>query len=327
VATETLIFDLPGLLQLDQVSNQTSVSWKRTLKKVRLSTLGTAPAGADIKVKLRLAAVAQATEYSLPAGLKYAENIAADVEIAADTLHDFIISANGNNTGSDLKVEAEFEVAINVLGGSTTDLGLGTLGQLKRFLINDSVVAETTYDEAITAIGKGVASLFDRYLNRTLKRSETAVEDFRGNTDLLLLGRYPVESVASIGLQEVGESTFTTQTDIIDTVGLNSGVLQLVAQLGTKNSRIRVSYAGGYWYDASDDGTGTLPTGATELPADLQQAWLLMCQHIWTSRDIKGVVHTNAAVPGFQFINTRLSTLDLLPLVKSALDPYRRLML
>jgi hypothetical protein len=319
---ETIIFDLPGLLTLDQVSNQTSVSWKRTLTKVKLSTLGIAPSGSDIKVKLRLAEVAQAAEYTLPAGLKFAENTAS-VEIAASTLHDFIVSATGN--ASDLRVECEFEVAVNVLGGSTTDCGLGTLGELKRFLISPADVAETTYEEAIAAIGRGVAGLFDQYCNRTLKRGASITEDFRAGTDLILLGRYPIESVASVSLKSTGESTFTTQTDIIDTVGLNSGILQLVSELGTHRDQIRVTYTGGYWYDTTDDGTGTQPTGAALLPYDLKLAWLTQCQHVWTSRDIKGVVHTNAAVPGFQSTNTRLSLLDLVPAVKGTLDLYRRL--
>jgi hypothetical protein len=323
VATERITFDLPGALVPDQVSQQVRADYKRTLKKVRLSTAGIQPSGAAVVVKLRLAESAQAAEYTLPAGLKSAENTALDVEVAADTWHDFIVTAAGN--ASDLKVEAEFAVAVNVLGGSTTDCGLGTLGELKRFLISDADVAETTYDEAITAIGRGVAAMFDAHCNRTFKRGVGITEDFRGHTDLLLLARYPVESVASIGLQEVGESAFTTQTDIIDTIGLNSGVLQFVAELGTKNSRVRVTYTGGFWYDNTDDGTGSQPSGATLLPADLKQAWLLQCQHIWTSRDIKGVVHTNANVPGFNSINTRLSLLDLAPVVKETLQRYRRL--
>jgi hypothetical protein len=323
MATERITFDLPGALVLDQVSQQVRASYKRTLKTVRISTAGVQPSGSDVKVKLRLAEVAQATEYSLPAGLKSAENTAADVEVAANTWHDFVVSATGD--ASDVKIEAEFEVAVNIAGGSTTDLNLGTLGQLKRRLINAGEVADTTYDETITAIGRGMAALFDTYCNRTLKRGVSITEDFRGNTDLLLLARYPVESVASIGLQEVGESTFTTQTDIVDTVGLNSGVLQLVSQLGTKNSRIRVTYSGGYWYDNTDDGTGSLPSGATLLPYDLQDAWFLACQHVWTSLDIKGVAHTSAKVPGYEFINTRLSLLDLPPLIKTVLNQYRRL--
>lgn len=316
---EIITFDLPGLLTLDQVSNQTSVSWKRTLTKVRLSTLGIAPSGSDLKVKLRLAEVAQATEYTLPAGLKFAENNAS-VEIAADTLHDFIVTAHAS--AADLKVECEFEVAA-ALATNTTDVGLGTLGELKRYLLNAGIAAETTYDEALLALGRGVAGQIDRYCNRTFKRGASITEDFRGGTDLILLGRYPVESVASIGLKSTGESVFTTQTDIIDTVGLDSGILALVSELGTHRDQIRVTYTGGYWYDPTDDGTGTQPTDAALLPYDLKLAWLNQCLHVWSKRQNLGLDH---AITDPQQ-KTTFTNLDLFPAVKTTLDQFRRLAL
>lgn len=323
MAVERITFDFPGLLSLSQVSQQVSADYRRVLKKVRLSTLGINPTGADCKVQLRLATVVQATEYSLPAGLKFAENTAASVEIAADTVTDFIISATGS--AADLKVEAEFEVTVSAVGGSTTDLGLGTLGQLKRFLLTSGIVAETTYDEAIAALGRGVAGAFDRYCNRTFKRGTSITEDFRDGTDLLLLARYPVESVASVGWKTVTETSFTTQTNIVDTYALDSGCLLLVATLGDQRGQIRVTYSGGYWYDTTDDDTGSLPSGATLLPHDVKMAWYLQCQQIWQSRDALGTTHTEP--PSGALLNTRLGVLELIPQVKEALDPYRRLQL
>jgi len=319
---ERITFDFPGLLTVGQVSQQSSADYDRTLVKVRLSTLGVNPSGADVTVQLRLASVAQATTYSLPAGLKFAENTAADVAVGEDVVHDFVVVTTGD--AADLKVEAEFEVGVAAVGTNTTDVGLGTLGELKRFLLSAGVVAETTYDEAVTAIGRGVAGAIDRYCNRTFKRSAAATDDFRGGTDLLLLSRYPVESVTSVGLKTVGETSFTAQTGVVDTAALNTGVLLLTGDLGTERDQIRATYAGGYWYDPTDDGTGTQPSGAALLPYDVKWAWLLQCQQVWQSRDALGVTHTGEGGAGSAFLNTRLGVLDLIPQVKSALEPYKR---
>jgi hypothetical protein len=323
MATERIQFSLPGLLTVDQVSQQSRATYARTLKFVRLSTLGINPSGEDITVQLRLAGVAQATTYSLPAGLKSAENTAASVAVPLNTWHDFIVVTTGD--AADLVVEAEFEVSVAAVGQNTTDLGLGTLGQLKRFLLSTSIVAETAHDEAITAIGKGVAGLIDRHCNRTFKRGADITEDFRGGTDLVLLARYPVESVASIGLKSVGESVFATQATVIDTVAQESGTLLLTGAIGSERDQLRVTYTGGYWYDASDDGTGSQPSGSTLLPYDVKLVWLNECQHVWEAADRLGIAHVPQGESAL--LNTRLGILELSTVSKSILEPYRRLML
>ena len=323
MATERIQFSLPGLLTVDQVSQQSRATYARTLKYVRLSTLGINPSGADITVQLRLAGVAQATTYSLPAGLKSAENTAASVAVPLNTWHDFVVVTTGD--AADLVVEAEFEVSVAAVGQNTTDLGLGTLGQLKRFLLSTSIVAETAHDEAITALGKGVAGLIDRHCNRTFKRGADITEDFRGGTDLVLLARYPVEAITGVGLKSAGESTFTAQSSTVDTVALDSGVLLLTGAIGSERDQLRVTYTGGYWYDNTDDGSGTMPAEAALLPADVKMVWLNECQHVWEAADRLGIAHVPQGESAL--LNTRLGILELSTVSKSILEPYRRLML
>jgi len=323
MATERIQFSLPGFLTVDQVSQQARATYARTMKYVRLSTLGVNPSGADITVQLRLDNVAQATTYSLPAGLKSAENTAASVAVPLNTWHDFIVVTTGD--AADLVVEAEFEVAVTTSGGSTTDLGLGTLVQLKRFLLSAGIVAETTYDEVLTFIGKGVAAQIDRHCNRTFKRGVSITEDFRGGTDYLPLARYPVESIASIGLKSSGESVFTTQADVIDTAALDTGCLLLTGYIGSERDQLRVTYTGGYWYDVSDDGSGSQPSGSTLLPAEIQMTWLYECQHVWEAANRLGITHIPQGDNAL--LNTRLGILELSPMSKAVLEPYRRLML
>jgi hypothetical protein len=323
MATERIQFSLPGLLTVGQISQQSRATYARTLKYVRLSTLGINPSGADITVQLRLAGVAQATTYSLPAGLKSAENTAASVAVPLNTWHDFVVVTTGD--AADLVVEAEFEVSVAAVGTNTTDVGLGTLGELKRFLLASGIVSETTYDEALTALGRGVAGLIDRHCNRTFKRGSSVTEDFRGGTDVVLLARYPVETVTSVGLKSAGESTFTTQASVVDTAAVESGVLLLTGSVGSERDQLRVTYDGGYWYDTTDDGSGTMPTGATLLPADVKMVWLNECQHVWQASDRLGIQHIPQGENAL--LNTRLGILELSPASKAVLDAYRRLML
>jgi hypothetical protein len=86
-----------------------------------------------------------------------------------------------------------------------------------------------------------------------------------------------------------------------------------------------VTYTGGYWYDDTDAGTGTLPSGATLLPADVKMIWLNECQLVWQASDRLGIQHIPQGENAL--LNTRLGILELSPMSKAALEPYRRLML
>ena len=136
-----------------------------------------------------------------------------------------------------------------------------------------------------------------------------------------------MESITSIGLKTVGESAFTAQAGIIDTVALNSGVLCLVAETGTERDQLRVTYAGGYWYDTSDNGSGTMPDGATLLPHDVKLAWLLQCQHVWMSRDVIGVSYVQKDGSEGMKLAGGLKNAELIPQVKDMLEPFKRIML
>ena len=62
-----------------------------------------------------------------------------------------------------------------------------------------------------------------------------------------------------------------------------------------------------------------IPSTATLIPGDLQLAWLLQCQHVWSQRDKLGLSlaeKPEAAAP--------LATLDLVPQVRAALRPWLR---
>ena len=93
--------------------------------------------------------------------------------------------------------------------------------------------------------------------------------------------------------------------------------------LGTHRDKLTVTYTGGYWWDdsAAQSG-GSLPSGATALPKDLEQAWMLQCQAIIErTRILKmGALEVNKEgeyAPG-------ISKVELLPGVMDLLAGYMR---
>jgi hypothetical protein len=321
MAIETVQLRLNGYLQVDQVSNTSTRAYARTLKRVRLNIVGVPPA-TDLQLKAVLGGVVQAQLFIWMAGAP-----SADLPVNGDGLVvpanaglAFIVVADGGV--ADLDLEAVFDSATAATAEENPDCGLGVLAVLKAHVLAAALQERTEYDAALSVIGRGVAAAFDRHCGRTFKRAANAIEDFRGGRDVLHLSRYPVESVAGIGLQEIGDANFTEQGDVIENLLRFSGVLWLTCQLGTERAVIRVTSTGGYWYDDSADQTGTLPANATALPADLRLAWLLQCEQVWAQRDNLGVGLTDK--PGAR---AKLEAVELLPAVKEMLQPYVRMAL
>jgi hypothetical protein len=115
--------------------------------------------------------------------------------------------------------------------------------------------------------------------------------------------------------------------DVIENWEAESGLVQFSGVLGNYRVQARLTYSGGYWYDTTVAGTGELPAGATLLPAAIKEAWYLQCGQAWLTIDKLGLAHTEALAGQGGFLNTRLSTLDLLPQVKAMIAAHRRMSL
>jgi hypothetical protein len=90
--------------------------------------------------------------------------------------------------------------------------------------------------------------------------------------------------------------------------------------------RLRVTYAGGYFFETlepSDEGYPTAaPEGAAALPDDLQRAWVLQCQ-----AEMRGTQLLDGgagAVPSASTGVEKATGMDLQERVKEILKPYRR---
>lgn len=317
MATEHIQFRFNGNLAIGQLTGRHSMPYNRVMTRVQL-TLGAAGTS-DCKVQAQIDGVTQAQVYTIPAGSLYAEITVAGNGLAV-TSHAALgwILVDGGDA-FDLDLLADFESATAAITGENPDCGLGVLSELKAHILSESLTDRGEYDAALQVIGLGVAALLERHCNRTFKRLQNAVEDFPGDRDVIQLSRCPIESIASIGLQEIGDLAFTTQTGIVDNVLSQSGVAWLTCELGTPRAIIRATYTGGYWYDDSADQSGSLPSGATLLPPEVKLAWLTQCAHLWSQRDNLGVGLTDK--PGAR---SKLEECELLPLVKQLLQHYVR---
>lgn len=201
------------------------------------------------------------------------------------------------------------------------NLGLGNLTELKGQLLAEALRTDTSYDAAITAIGKGVAAQMENYCNRKFGRVENDVYIVSADRAHAYLPRYPVESIAGIDLKTDATDGFVAQTaSTIVNTNLESGYVYFGGELGPYWSHLRITYTGGFWFDETEENNDTLPSGATQLPADLKLAWILQCRAVWQAIDKTGM----------DIIKTGSSSnliLDLVPAVKDMLNQFTRYMI
>lgn len=204
------------------------------------------------------------------------------------------------------------------------NLGLGNLIELKRYLLAGSLVVGTDYDAAITSIGKGVAKLFDKYSARIFERAVGTTDQCSADRRVWIVRRYPLESVASVEQRDsmTGGWQALTVNDVILNRDDGIGLLKFGAMQGTHLSQLRITYTGGYWFDTSEDGSGVLPVGATQLPDDVKEAWLMQCAEVWEKKDKLGTGITGSG--GATFVAQLLAGLEMVPMVKSMLYGYTR---
>jgi hypothetical protein len=138
------------------------------------------------------------------------------------------------------------------------DLILGTLSELKAHLLNGALQADTSYDGAIAALGKGVAERMQRQCNRQFARVVGATHEFDAACDHVLLPRYPVEAITKVDLRESLAAGWIDQGAVnltVENLRESSGLVEFFSALGAYGTRVRLTYTGGYWIDLSGDGS------------------------------------------------------------------------
>lgn len=197
--------------------------------------------------------------------------------------------------------------------------GFSSLASLKAQLLAASLRSRSDWDAQILALGQGVASLFDGVLNRKLARVVGDTFEQRGGKKMVLLPRYPIESIASVETR-IGMNDAWEAQDVVDWYSAESGLVNFPIVLGTPRWRVRVTYTGGYWWNTNETSTDSLPSGATALPEAILTAWHLQCEALWRAKDKLGT--QIAKEP--EAAGRALSTGDLLPIVQTMLKDHIR---
>jgi len=204
------------------------------------------------------------------------------------------------------------------------NLGLGNLIELKRHLLNVSLQANTGYDAAITAIGKGVAGRFEQYCNRSFFRTVGDLYETNCDRLVVMLPRYPVESITKVEVRSNISDGWQDQGDPAQLLFNRrdyAGIVDVGGWLGGRYQRLRFTYTGGFWFDTTEDFSGTQPVGSTLRPDELFLAWLTQCEATWQLHDKLG--RSIAEGPESRR-NMNLSGLTLVPEVEATLKNFIR---
>jgi len=202
--------------------------------------------------------------------------------------------------------------------------GLSNLATLKRRLLAESLRGREDWDDALVQLGRGLAGSFERYCNRLLERVVDGTDVFIASNSHWFVRRCPLETVSKIELRydyATGwqEQPLTALSNVTET----SGFVNFGQPIGDHTGLIRLTYTGGYWWDSEESGATSRPSAAAGLPDNLLEAWLLQAETIWSARDKIGSAIASVG-SGSQFVSGTLPALDLIPLVRTMLQPFVR---
>ncbi len=204
------------------------------------------------------------------------------------------------------------------------NLGLGNRTELKAQLLAEALRADTSYDDAIDALGKGVAAQLENYCNRKFGYVANDTYICAADRVHVYLPRYPFISISQVELKTDESQGWVVQTsNTVVNQNTESGLVYLGASVGPYWGQLRITYTGGYWFDDSEDGTGSLPTGATTVPPDLKLAWYLQCKKVWEVNDPLGL-KILPSKENVQLAGLSLAGLEWVPQAKAIADQFIR---
>lgn len=196
--------------------------------------------------------------------------------------------------------------------------GFATTLYLRSRLMPEEASGETEWDAAVAALGKSVAAKFDRHANRGFARVEGEINVFSARATAWTLKRYPVETVSQVRTRDTMDA-YTTIAAGEWWIDKEAGLLETRSTAGSQSDKLVVAYTGGYWLDPRD--SSAMPVGATPLPDDLLEAWVLQCQHEAESR---GLFHAVSFRTQKDESSPKTVDAGLLPAVTEVLRPFRR---
>jgi hypothetical protein len=208
------------------------------------------------------------------------------------------------------------------------DLGLSNLIKLKTRLLPQEFVSGTTYDSLVTQVGRGIAYSFEEFCNRRWHRHVGHQDIFSADKVCWIASRFPVETITAIDVKTDEASGWVSAGDVsgaIETFNPTTGVIHFPSLLGDASTLIRITYTGGYWFDTTEDNSGSLPSGATLLPYYIEEAYYLQAMKVWETIDKQGANTGKSGGGDAGLLGLSLAGLDLIPAVQKMLRPARRM--
>ena len=202
--------------------------------------------------------------------------------------------------------------------------GLSNLATLKAHLLPGTWQSVTDYDAAIAALGLGMAGLLETFTGRKFERTVGAVEYFDGANATLQLTRLPLETLTALDIQTEKDGDWTSILTAVKKAG-KTGLVYLTGQQAEPgDATIRATFTGGYWFDTTENNSGSLPSGATAVPAKLLAAWKLQCGAVWARTDTDAQ-KAGLASGNLNALNALINETKLLPVVEQMCFDLRML--
>lgn len=174
----------------------------------------------------------------------------------------------------------------------------------------------------LTNFIESVSGRFERYCSRQFTRTVAATYEFPGDETEVRVDRYPIEAVTSFHLKD-GETTgWVLQSPGNDFALVRRGcVISLQFPLGTGRQQARVTYTGGYVLPG-----GTVGTGMTALPEEIEQACVEQVAYLYQNRMRLGLASASGEGGSIsKDAQSVVTPFDLLPQVMNVLQSYRRI--
>ena len=213
--------------------------------------------------------------------------------------------------------------------------GFSNLTTLKAYLLAPALRPATDYDTAIATIGLGMADMFANHCNRDFAWNAAAADVAQGNREFWFCRRFPVASFTKVELRFFRADPWTDISGQPLASDEEKGLIHFGYTLGRSPIQVRVTYAGGYFWEQKEPTDAGYPTAVPDaitnnaagidaakflLPPSLKSAWLTQCEIVWKMRDKLGKQITDdKAGGGFE-----IAGLDLAPQVQNMLQPFKR---
>jgi len=200
--------------------------------------------------------------------------------------------------------------------------GLSSLTKLKQAILPDSMRQSPLWDDTLQTLGLGIADAFETYLDRKLAYVAGDVIETDAQRIFVSVPRYPVSTFTSVQIQTTPTGTWEDISGQVTRYLKKEGMILFRTAPGDEAATIKTTYTGGFWWDTDEEGAGTLPEGATALPAALFTAWSMQVQAQCNALDLFGAQSGKDVLGAASNLLTNADA--FIPAVVTMLKPFRR---